>query len=484
MNNYAAELLDVCGQAVLVVDPETLIIEYANAETGSLYECPADALLGRTMLEIDTGLQEQFFWEEIRCGISSGVPRLEGTIQTQRGLVRHVVKTVERRVLGDRSRIVVTTRDISTERAIEELAARSASLLAATLESTADGLLVLDLAGRIQNFNRRFAHIFGLPPELATSRDTDVLFARVRAGFVTPSAWDDALASGLKHPGTTHLQTLALADGRWLDCALRPQSLRGQVIGQIWSFSEVTDRMRHEEALLTARDAADSANRAKSQFLSAMSHELRTPLNAILGFTQLLEFDGMPQQVESLQTIRQAGEHLLALIDEVLDLARIEAGRIDLHIQQVQLSDVVQEAIALTRPLASQYDITIQPDIGSHVVMADPLRLRQVLINLISNGSKYNHRNGSVAIRSRACSLATGTGVAIEVADTGIGIAEEDFDKLFQPFSRIGGTPSQVEGTGLGLALVWRLIELMRGKVRVESVVGDGSRFIVELPSG
>ncbi len=483
MNKYAAELLDVCGQAVLVVDPDTLLVEYANAETGMLFECNAETLLGRSMFDLDTGLQEQFFWEEIRSGLTSGAPRLEGTLRTLRGLERHVVKTVSRRTLAGRTRIVVTARDISSERAAEELAARSASLFAATLESTADALLVLDLIDRVLHFNRNFAKTFGLSLEQIESRESRSILEGARAGFDTPEAWDALLTLGRQEPETAHRQTLALSDGRWLDCSQRPQNLHGQVIGRIWSFSDVTDRMRREEALLAARDAADSANRAKSQFLSAMSHELRTPLNAILGFSQLLELDDLPSQRESLQTIRQAGEHLLALIDEVLDLARIEAGRIDLRIQQVSVEEVVAEAIALTRPLAQQHDIEITAEIPSNLIaMADPRRLRQVLINLISNGAKYNHQLGTVTVRARPGSPATC--VTIEIADTGIGIPAEDFDKLFQPFSRIPNAPHHVEGTGLGLALVWRLIQLMSGNVRVESELGTGSRFIVELPAG
>jgi len=489
VKSYADQLLDFCGQAVLVIDPETLEIEFANVETGVLFECSSETLLGKPITEFETGLQEQCFWEETRASASAGVPRMESTLKTCRGLIRYVVRSVYLRDLDGHSRFVLTLRDISSERAIENLAASAASQLAATLEATTHGLLVLDLDGKIQNFNRRFAEFFSLPPQAGKAKNSNRLLTTIRQAFCTPLSWDAAFGTALRRPDLAQTYTFGLSDGRWVDCAAHAQTLRGKTIGVIWTFTEVTHRMRQQEALAAARDAAEKANRAKSHFLSAVGHELRAPLNAILGFTQLLEFDAIPNQEESLQTIRRAGEHLLALIDEVLDFAYIEAGHIDLHIQQVRIADVIQEAIALTQSLTIKHAVTVlnkdRPSLSPEFVMADPVRLRQILINLISNGIKYNHRNGSVTIQSRMSELPDGApAIAFEVSDTGIGIVQEDFDRLFQPFSHIGNAKNDDESSGLGLALVHKLTRLMRGQVKVESTLGAGSRFVVELPAG
>lgn len=242
---------------------------------------------------------------------------------------------------------------------------------------------------------------------------------------------------------------------------------------------------KREQALVKALEEAESANNAKSEFLSRMSHELRTPLNAIMGFSQLLEINQenplTPEQTEYVQEILYAGQHLLELINEVLDLARIESGRIELSLEPVEVSQLVDECIALLQPLVAEHHIKLSLDIDTTAaVQADRLRLRQVLLNLLSNAIKYNHTGGSVQITCRPAH----EGIArIMVGDSGRGIAVTALPRLFRVFERIESAYSSIEGTGIGLALSKRLVEAMDGVIGVESVVGEGSVFWVELPA-
>ncbi|ACM38518.1 MULTISPECIES: PAS domain S-box protein [Rhizobium/Agrobacterium group] len=257
--------------------------------------------------------------------------------------------------------------------------------------------------------------------------------------------------------------------------------------GQLRGFSkitrDVTDRKRTEEALLTARRDAERASQAKSEFLSRMSHELRTPLNSVLGFAQILDMDIEDRDMrESLAQILRAGRHLLSLIDEVLDIARIEAGRMELLIEPVGLDDIVTEAIALAAPLAEPKQLTIRVEMeaaGQTIVAVDRRRFLQVLLNLLSNAVKFNRDGGEIRLSAQ---LLTNTMIAIDIADTGCGIADVDRDRLFKPFERLGADRNATTGTGLGLALSVNLMQAMDGDLFLTESDATGSVFSIHIP--
>ncbi len=228
---------------------------------------------------------------------------------------------------------------------------------------------------------------------------------------------------------------------------------------------------------------AERANREKNEFLSRMSHELRTPLNAILGFGQLLEMDHLsPDHQESVRYILKAGRHLLTLVDEVLDIARIETGRLVMSPEPVRISDVLQEAVDLVAPTAATRKVRFDGDAAEtsqRHVLADRQRLTQVFLNLLSNAVKYNREGGVVTL---SCAPTAGGRLCINVTDTGPGIPPDKMERLFIPFDRLGAEATGVEGAGLGLSLSKRLIESMGGALRAESLPGRGSTFSVELP--
>ncbi|MEP6733333.1 MAG: MHYT domain-containing protein [bacterium] len=271
---------------------------------------------------------------------------------------------------------------------------------------------------------------------------------------------------------------------RWVEIHSRAtRSPAGELMGTAGVIRDVTERRRTEEEIRIAREAAEAASRAKSEFLSRMSHELRTPLNAILGFGQLMELEATtPGQTESAEHVLNAGRHLLGLINEVLDITGIESGRLRLSAEPVRISEAVQETFDLMRPLAAVRNVdlcTDAPSIDDLYVRADRQRLKQILLNLIANAVKYNHEGGRAEV---ACEPHGTDRLRIVVRDTGPGIAADKIGRLFTAFDRLGAEQTSVEGTGLGLALSKRLAEAMSGEMGVRSDVGEGSTFWVELP--
>lgn len=274
------------------------------------------------------------------------------------------------------------------------------------------------------------------------------------------------------------------------DEPLKPVRGRDEIatLGRV--LEDTRQELAHRESLrraaeaqtIRSRDEAERANTAKSEFLSRMSHELRTPLNAILGFAQLLDMDDLtPDQAENVGHIVGGGRHLLGLINEVLDISRVETGRMSISVEPVAVAPLIDETVAMIQPLAAAEGIAVSwrlPDeTGPGYVMADRQRLKQILLNLLSNGIKYNRAGGSVDLTVTDA----GDRLHVAVRDTGPGLEEGQLAQLFTPFERLGAEGSAVEGTGLGLALSKGLAEAMGARIVVSSEVGTGTTFCVDL---
>jgi PAS domain S-box-containing protein len=372
--------------------------------------------------------------------------------------------------------------DDHASRASQALASREAEMQA-VLEAFPGMVAWTDEAGIYQFANRNFTALYDLEPAQVVGRSLAEIIGPERA---TETLQRRAQLAAAGRPITFERHMTHPLTGAPVDLLVTHFVMPPRAPGDTRRFCQLAmdigDRKRAEAALVAARDLAERANRAKSEFLSRMSHELRTPMNAVLGFSQLLEMDGSLEARHQLHVreILRAGRHLLALIDEVLDLARVEAGRIELAPAQIRLAAQVDECLALVGPLAQARSIALVAEVPPDAqVEADPTRLRQVLINLLSNAIKYNRDIGDV----RVVAAPIAGGWRVDVVDTGPGIPAELQGQLFEPFNRLGAEHGGVQGAGIGLVITRRLVEAMGGRIGLESRPGEGCRFWFELPS-
>jgi PAS domain S-box-containing protein len=381
---------------------------------------------------------------------------------------------------------IVLVRDITDQKLAERALRRSEEHFRRIIENASDFASILGPDGVNTYQSPAIEHILGYRPDEIVGTS-----ALQRIHPADGPACREVLQWIAEHPGETRSVEFRYRhkNGSWRVIESRARTLLpdSAARGIVVNSRDVTERKEYEEALHRAVAEAERANQAKSDFLSRMSHELRTPMNGILGFGQLLARKELPaDHRKGIDHILKAGRHLLTLINEVLEISSIEAGRQTLSLEPVHVASVLQETIALVQPLAAEAGITLEdcePDAGLHV-HGDRQRLVQVLLNLLSNAVKYNQPGGRVSVTCAARPGVDGPGtVRIGVRDTGPGIGPEKMDRLYVPFERFDAGQSHVEGTGLGLALSKRLVEAMGGTLTLESRVGEGSTFWVELDS-
>lgn len=367
---------------------------------------------------------------------------------------------------------------ISAARAREALLEKSI-FLQTTLDNTGSGIAAFDRSKRLIAWNDRFLRMLGLEKGFAhldgfgrqAAPEIDLLSKRVSECLQLESIPGEGLS---EHNGP---------DGRILEVRYNKSRDDGRVIVCI----DVTDRKRSEALLVKSKETAELANRAKTEFLANASHELRTPLNAIIGFSELMILElngpiGNDKYAGYIGDINQSGEHLLSLINDILDVSKIESGKFELHEEQVEISHIVRSCLRMIRERAEAARISISYAVDPDLVhlWVDERAIKQILLNLLSNSVKFTPARGKVQLTITKIDKG---GVCLSVSDTGIGIAPEDLSKVFEPFGQAGDAANRgVEGTGLGLPLVKALTELLGGSLSLESIPGEGTTVNVLLP--
>ena len=436
--------------------------------------------------------------EACETGRSSGKYDLESA-QGKRWFEFSVV----RKPVGDGQApsFIVLSRDAS-QRKRAELALEQSEALFRTLAQVAPvGIFHIDAAGNCTYVNEHYCAIAGISNEAALGEGWyDTIHPADIVHFL--QSWESSRKELAPFSLEYRIQTSNDLI-TWVYGQARPEiGAHGEVLGYVGTITDINQRKRAESSLqrlnevleqrveqrtamlLAAKEEAEQANRIKSLFLASMSHELRTPLNAILGYAQLMQIDDqLPGYVmERADEIKRAGDYLLVLINDILDLARIESGRLVLELSTFDLDEIMNESLVQSRSLAAARGISlaVSGDCTGFRVRADRRRLLRVLNNLVSNAIKYNRDGGKVIV---SCSIPASGRVRIAVTDTGIGIAPEKQAQLFEPFNRLGAEMGTIEGAGIGLVIARRLLESMDGRIGLESTRGIGSTFWVELPA-
>jgi PAS domain S-box-containing protein len=348
------------------------------------------------------------------------------------------------------------------------------------MEQSRDGIVIIDQDGKVFEANPRYAEMLGYShEEMQTLHmwDWDIHYTREQLLEMLRLA---------DSKGILHETQQRCKDGTLIDVEINANAATfGDRKLSFCVCRDITERKQAEEELLNAKLAAEAANLIKGEFLATMSHELRTPLNSIIGFSDILlggTFGSLNEkQTSYVNYVLMGGKHLLSLINDILDLSKVEAGKMELKYEQFYLSDAVAEINTIIYPLAIKKNIRLDVKVDSQLGMidADKTKFKQILYNLISNAIKFTPEKGYVIIEA----YRSGDSVRVSISDTGIGIAKNDMDKLFQPFKQLNPYLNrEYEGTGLGLALVKKFVEMHGGKIRVESKVGEGSIFTFVIP--
>jgi len=384
-----------------------------------------------------------------------------------------------------KERTAALEREIASHAESEQVLRQAEQRFHSIFETAPIGIVFTDLNGGFQEVNAYFCTLVGYPAEaLIGRRAVDITHADDRREDIRQAR---RLTRG-EIPFYRRLKRYLRPDGGVVNARVLVSLLRGtdgrphRMVGII---EDITDQLRIEE-LDRAREAAEGANQAKNEFLSRMSHELRTPMNAILGFTQLMQMDASaplaPAQRNRAQQIAQAGWHLLEMINDTLDLSRIEAGSLRLDVAALELPPLLARAVALVQQSAAERELSISQhlDPAALRVQGDATRVMQILTNLLSNAVKYNRAGGRIVIEARCPEPGW---VEVAVNDTGLGLTDEQRAALFQPFNRLGRERSGLPGTGIGLVISQRLAEMMGGELRSERVDGPGARFVLRLPT-
>ena len=374
--------------------------------------------------------------------------------------------------------------EIAERKRTEEVLRTQETHLNAILEATADGILAVDTKGNVIRASQRFSKIWRIPESILASGDDKTLLDFALTQLSDPDAFLKKVQS-LYESDAESFDTFAFKDGRFIERYSFAMIMGGKSIGRVWSFRDITERKAIEASLTTALLRAEAASRAKSEFLGVMSHEVRTPLNGVLGSAELLAESSLDsEQMDYVKAITSSGEHLLAIVSDILDFASIEAGTLAIHVAPLAVAELVKAAESTVRKAATEKGIELRCELAAGTpeqIIGDELRMRQILINLLGNAVKFT-ASGSVVLSVATDSDREGH-LDFSVEDTGIGISSEDLSRLFQPFVQADSKGNRrFGGSGLGLAISRRIAEAMGATITAASTPGKGSLFTFRFP--
>jgi PAS domain S-box-containing protein len=476
-------ILDAAIDSIIVIDRDLTILE-ASPGTESLHGVAPQDRVGRKVYEMVVAQNRDMVRDAFNTAFET-----DGAVsfRTQMHHVDGHLVTIDLRgrTLRDSdrppTRLVFIARDISASAASELALAGSFAKTKAILDAAPDSILVIDRDLMVVEASPGTERTYGVPKSERMGRSAMSIVHPEDAPAVKEQL-ERMFANESDELMSYRFRALH-ADGHWMIIETRGRLLNdeeGQPLRAVLVSRDVTEAVAFEGTLAAAKEEAERANAAKSEFMSRMSHELRTPLNSVLGFAQILQMElESKEDLELVDHVYKSGQHLLTLINEVLDISRVESGNIGLSLQSVRLRDLVDECLDIIGPQAKERGVGINcTDSYDYSVTADQLRLKQVILNLLSNAIKFNRPHGSVTLNFGVKS----NNVRFSVADTGFGIAPELRERLFTAFDRLDAETRGIEGTGLGLMLSKTLIEAMGGTLGFETTVDEGSTFWFELP--
>jgi signal transduction histidine kinase/CheY-like chemotaxis protein len=493
IETYAQDIVDTVREPLLMLDT-TLRVRSANRAFYQTFQVSAEETENRLIYELGNG---QWDIPALRTLLEDVIPTSSVFNDFE---LEHTFPTIGRRTMllngrklraGSHAELLVLAMEDVTERRRSEADLKAIETYAQNIVDTVrEPLLILDATLRVRSGNRAFYQTFRVSSEETENRliyqlgngQWDIPDLRTLLEEVVPksSVFNDFQ---LEHDFPLIGRRVMLLNARKLQAGHHGELL-------VLAMEDVTERRRAEVEAANAKEAAENANRTKSLFLANMSHELRTPLNAILGYSEMLQEEAEDRKLEDafggdLQKITVAGKHLLTLINDILDLSKIEAGKMDLFLESFEIAQLIEEVASTFRPLLENNANTLHIDRAPHlgVMHADQIKVRQALFNLMSNAVKFT-RNGTITVDAVRRPMDGGDWIVIRVIDTGIGLTPDQIVKLFQDFTQAdASTTRKFGGTGLGLALTRRFCQMMGGDVTVQSTIGEGSVFTMKLPA-
>ena len=499
-DRFFCRIFEVSGEAVFVADAETGIVVNCNQQAGELVQRPVDEIIGSSQSLLHPDDERDHYWE-LFCHRAHQVGRQTSEVLVRRADGTTVPVEITSTTMGWNGRLLVIGifKDITERRRTEAALLAFANRMHAILSSMFDAVITADEHGIIETFNDAAERLFGwrayevigrslailMPPPLHDQHDAFISSYR-RGGQARNIGRERELVAQRKDGTLVPIElaiTEILDQGDYFGTNGGSRGRRS-FVGVI---RDIAERKSAESALLAAKSQAELANRAKSEFLAHMSHELRTPLNAIIGFSEILKRELFgplaPRYIEYAVTIFDSGQHLLGIINDLLDMARIEAGRFELIEESIDVAAVIESCLTMVRSRADHGELTLGARVSHRAprISADRRSVMQVLLNLLSNSVKFTPRGGSVSVRA---GVGEDGQMAITVTDTGPGIDADMLPRIFEPFQQADSRLSRkIEGTGLGLAISRNLMELHGGALEIESEVGRGTAAHMRFPA-